>query len=285
MAVDKVPKSFYSKNIKMQFFAPLRFLRCKTVYIIGLLSVICAQAQVQPVWQIGKFDESPVEFAPKAGSAVEFHVGASTPAKDWPGSQETGETYKVIFSLDSVDGPYTLKIGALIDRPRVPALRIEINGHSGKFFLHPKLSYSRSDFSYAFDPHESQSTIDVDVPASFLKKGENTLSITCEDDPATVPGEQEIGGLSYDALSLEKAPAERKHGADVTTDVEPTIFYKQSANGLTEVVDAFVRFRAPWKAGTATLASGGKQYTAKLAGGEFGEERTSFDVPEWTGAV
>jgi hypothetical protein len=54
---------------------------------------------------------------------------------------------------------------------------------------------------------------------------------------------------------------------------------------LTEVVDVFIRFPNSWQAGTADLEIGGKHYTAKLSGGEFGEERVSFDVPEWTGTT
>ena len=39
-------------------------------------------------------------------------------------------------------------------------------------------------------------------------------------------------------------------------------------------------------AGAADLALGGKHYSAKLPGGwDFGEERVSFEVPEWTGTV
>src|SRR4051794_25273825 len=142
--------------------------------LAGVLPIISAQAQVQTVWQIGKFDESPVEFSRRPENSVTFRVGTSDPGKDWPESQETGQAYQILFSLDSVRGPYVLKIGTLVDQPRIPALRINLNGHSGKYYLHPKLSYSRSDFSYAFDPHESQSAVEVDIPASFVRRGENT---------------------------------------------------------------------------------------------------------------
>lgn len=162
----------------------------KSLWLLALVPMIPARAQVQTIWQVGKFDESPVEFSRHASDSVTFRTDSSDPAKDWPASQETGSTYRILFPLDSVGGPYVLKVAALIDQPRIPALQIGINGHSGKFFLHPKLSYSRSDFSYAFDPHESQSTVQIDIPATFLKKGENTLSIACVDDPPTSAGQR-----------------------------------------------------------------------------------------------
>ncbi len=155
-----------------------------------------AQSATQIVWQIGKFDQSPVEFLGRPSDAVTFRVGISDPAKDWPGRQRTGDAYKILFPLDSVAGHYSLKIAALIDRPRVPVFDINVNGHSGTFYLHPKLSYSRSDFSYAFDPHESQSALDIVVPSSFLKEGENAIVLTCIDQPATPAGDKEMAAES-----------------------------------------------------------------------------------------
>ncbi len=241
-----------------------------------------AQAQAQTVWQIGNFDQSPVEFSQKAESSVIF-----SPEKDkaasWPGHQLSGNSYQIIFALESIRGAYSLKIATLIDQPRVPALRIEVNGHSGTFFLHPKLSYARSDFSYAFDPHESQSALDINIPAAFLKPGDNRLTITCIDDPPTPSGEKEIGGISYDALSLQQDSSGSEPVTTVTA--EPTLFYRHTPAGLTEIVNALIRFAHPWKAGTADLELSGHHFTAKVPAGEFGEERISFDVPEWSGTV
>lgn len=253
---------------------------------VGILLPLVAECQGTTVWQIGKFDESPVEFSRSAQDSANFEVGKSDPGKDWPGRQQTGHSYRIEFSLHAVQGSYTLKIATLIDQPRVPALRVDVNGHAGIFFLHPKLSYSRSDFSYAFDPHESQSTVDAEIPASFLKQGQNTITVTCVDEPATPSGEKEIGGISYDALSLEQSAAEKATtGRRADIDVQPTVFYKQSAAGLTEVIDAFIRFARPWPASNVELNIGGHRYTANLAGGEFGEQRVSFDVPEWNGSA
>ena len=257
------------------------FSRLPVLLLLAGLAI--AQPESQKVWQIGKFDESPVEFSAHLTGAVKFRVGTSDPSKDWPRRQMTGQPYQVLFYLDEISGSYSLKIGALIDRPRVPALRIDVNGHSGNFYLHPKLSYSRSDFSYAFDPHESQSVLDIEVPASFLKQGENSITVTCTDDPTTPGGERELGGISYDALSLERSAA--KPDLVEKVDAEPTIFFRGSAGHLNEIVDVFVRFAHPWKPGNVDIELSGQHYRGNFTAGEFGEERVSLEVPEWTGTV
>ena len=110
----------------------------------------------------------PSSFFRGAKDSVSFRVSTTDP-KDWPGRQKTGQSYRILFPLESRSGSYWLRIATLIDQPRMPALKIEVNGHSGMFYLHPQLSYSRSDFSYAFDPHESQSTFKIDIPSIFLE--------------------------------------------------------------------------------------------------------------------
>jgi alpha-mannosidase len=253
--------------------------------VLAFVPVFSATAQRQTVWQIGKFDESPVEFSRAPEDNVTFEVGKDNADRGWPGRQTTGHPYRVLFALESPHGRYALKIAALIEKPRVPALQIDVNGHTGMFFLHPKLSYSRSDFAYAFDPHESQSTVEIDLPASFLKSGQNAITITCVDEPATPAGEEEIGGISYDALRLEQDSGRAAHEREAEVQVEPTILYRQTPAGLAEVVDAFMRFPRPWDAGHAALELNGQRYTADFPAGEFGELRLSFDVREWNGTV
>src|SRR4051812_49402188 len=102
--------------------------------LCGCLTVP-AVAQNRTVWQIGAFNDSPVDLAPRHEGPVRFEVNKSDAAKDWPRSQQTGQSYQIVFNLPSVERGYVMKIGALIDRPRVPAVRLEINGHSGIFFL------------------------------------------------------------------------------------------------------------------------------------------------------
>jgi alpha-mannosidase len=249
--------------------------------LLFLLAIPLASAQT--LWQIGKFDQSPVEFSSNPHGAVYFRTESSHAQNEWPAKQATGEVFKIAFAVAHPTGTYRLRIAALIDEPRVPALQIDVNGQAGKFYLHPKLSYSRSDFSYAFDPHESQSSLDIEVPASMLKDGENVLSITCVDDPATPSTEKELGGISYDALSFEQQAGAPTKTAQMRA--EPTIFFRGTDGQLTEVVDAFLRFAKPWNAGEADLEVNGKHFRANYPAGKFGEVRMSFDVPEWSGAI
>ena len=253
--------------------------------LLGSVFLLPAFAAAQTVWQIGTFDQSPVEFSTQITKPVDYQIGKSTAANDWPSRQQTGQTLRVAFALPSVTGSYLLKVGTLIDRPRVPALQIEINGHAGTFFLHPKLSYSRSDFAFAFDPHESQSPIQIEVPSRFLKAGNNSLTISCVDDPATATGAEELGGISYDALSLEQSNAGKEHATPPSLSAEPTIFFHNTEAGTTEVVDVFFRALGQTKAAPITLDIGGKQFKAAAQPSEFGEQKFSFDVPEWQGTA
>ncbi len=243
-------------------------------------------AQTRTVWEIGKFDESAFEFSSLPIPNVAFTVGKSSPKQDWPQSQRPGTHSKIAFSLDAVKGTYRLRVTALTEpfQPRVPAFQIAVNGHSGVFFLHPKLSYSRSGFAFSFDPHEWSSTISVPVPANFLQAGENTISLSCVDEPVN-PHAEVISGISYDALSFEQDQSAKDNPKNITAVVEPTIFYRENSGQLEEVVDAFLCFEGTVKAGKADLEVNGKQYSQPIASAEFGEQRISFAVAEWQGTA
>src|SRR5262249_2161269 len=101
------------------------FSRLPALFVLAGLAT--AQPESQKVWRRGKFDESPVEFAAHLTGGVKFRVGTSDRSKDWPSRQMTDQPYQILFSLDEISGSYSLKIGALIDQPRVPALRIDVN--------------------------------------------------------------------------------------------------------------------------------------------------------------
>lgn len=245
-----------------------------------------AAASAQTIWQIGKFDRSPLEFSSAAPNELSYAVGKSDWKTEWPGRQGIRHPYKVTFPLKSLQGVYVLKLSTLIEQPRVPVLQIDVNGHSGMFYLHPKLSYYPGDFTFAFDPHESESTLEIEIPPSFLKQGENTLAITCLDDPPAQTDKQRFSGITYDALSLEQRSSQKYSTANVSAEAQPTVFYRRGEAGLAEIVDVFIRSNGRVPAGAADLAIEGKHYSAKLQGGrDFGEERVSFEVPEWAGTV
>lgn len=242
------------------------------------------QAETKIIWQIGKFDQSPVEFSPSAVGPVSYVEGKSDWKTAWPRSEPASQSYQILFNLEPSQHTYTLNIGLLIERPRVPTMKISINGHSGTFYLHPKLSYSRSDFTFAFDPHESQAELHIDLPAAFLKYGQNSISITAVDEPVSTAEEQKESGITFDALSLEEDTSRTSRQPDIQAETQPTIFYRQTSNGLVEIVDAFIRLGNPSKAGIARLEIAAQKYDAPLSASEgFGEQRVAFDVPEWTG--
>jgi alpha-mannosidase len=256
--------------------------------LLGIMSIwsIDAKAGTTNIWQIGKFDQSPVEFLSPLKDSVTYRAGQGNWRSDWPRSQGVGHPYTILFAIDSIQGLYTFRISTLIERPRVPVLRIEVNSHRGTFYLHPKLSYSRSDFSYAFDPHESQSEVAIAIPGPFLRVGQNAITITCIDDPASTPEEQKASGITFDALSLEQDSSREQELADISAELEPTIFYREVNGGLVEIVDAFIRTNRPARGGIAELQVEGKRYPAKLSDfTNFGEQRVSFELPEWDGTI
>ena len=244
--------------------------------------------EVRTVWQIGTFDRSPLEFSRGAAdSAITFDV-KSDGKTQWPARQGIGHAYNIDFSLESLAGTYTLKIATLIERPRVPRFDISVNGHTGSFYLHPRLSYHPGDFSYAFDPHEADAGLEIEIPPSFLKNGSNIISVAVADDPpAQAESEsRRASGITYDALSLTQDSSAKYTYRSVEPQLVPTIFFRQTAAGLVEVLDGFLKSNSPLKAGDAELEIEGKRYRANLAGGkEFGEERVSFEIPAWEGTV
>lgn len=131
----------------------------------GWLSIIIlclcpsANASSSVLWQIGKFDDSSSEFAHagrwlQAGRVV-YVVGKSTPGKDWPFFQPGSANGKdgdrphpceIAFNLDGTPrGLYTLKVGLLVENPRLSRLEVEVNGHPALFYQHPQLNYAGGD--------------------------------------------------------------------------------------------------------------------------------------------
>ncbi|HEY1216578.1 MAG TPA: hypothetical protein VGE93_23375, partial [Bryobacteraceae bacterium] len=111
----------------------------------------------------------------------------------------------------------------------------------------------------------------------------NTITITCVDNPVSPEDQDRFSGIGYDALSFDQDTS-GKQTASITAEAAPTVFFKHQANGLAEIVDTFIRSNSPLKPGTAELLLNGARYKQQLpAGHDFGEERVSFEIPEWTG--
>ncbi len=244
-----------------------------------------AQAETKNVWQIGKFDQSPLEFSATAQDSVTFEVGQSDWKKDWPATQGVKHPYLIQFSLAQVKGKYTLRISTLGEQPRVPVLHIDVNGHQGKFYFHPELTYFPGDSSFAYHPNYSKGLVEAVIPDAFLKGGENSITITCIDEPASTPEEEQFSGVTYDAIALEQDSEQTSGVSETTAKIIPTVFYKQNGTGLAETVDAFVDAGGSLKSGSADLEFQGKHYQANVPSQAFGEQRLSFVIPEWTGTL
>ena len=266
------------------------------------------QADGRVLWRIGTFNASSGEFRsqdidyadPKSDPV--YVVGKSS-EHDWlrfqpgPANGMTGgrlHPFTIQFNLaEPPKGLYRLKLAVLYETPRLSHLRVEVNGHAGLFYFHPKLEYSAGDWEGTFVPQTSIDSKVVEIPAQWMKAGQNTIVLTALDDPAEkqnslgaiAPGHT---GLVYDALEMLNDPAGRYDRYAFTAMIEPTIFYRKSADGLHEVVDVFAQFSSLPSKGTLVFALAEKQWRQEFSAGEheeFGEKRIEFSVPEWTGAL
>ncbi len=274
------------------------------MFLIVAAMAFCqhAAAASQVVWKIGKFDKSSVEFtmqlppAPKPGIApakadLVYTVGKSKAETDWPAMQagsSIGQAgfrphpYAIKFDLPSAPrGLYTLKVGLLVESPRVSRLEVEINGHRALYFQHPLLDYSGGDTVSVFLPNYSYNTITAELPTQFLRQGSNELVLKANDHPAD-RDDFTLSGLVYDALELDQDAEAKFSPNDLSVQTVPTIFYTQKDNALNELVDVYVHHNSPCSGGQVDLTLGKGEYSAKLdSGWDFGEQMVEFAVAEF----
>jgi hypothetical protein len=281
------------------------------LWALALTFVIGQPAPASPgevtVWQIGVFDQSSEEFGPSfeiiptRGPRPDpiFRVGQSDGKKDWPGFQpgsanpDAGSRphpFTVVFALDQPPrGLYKLTVSALLYRPHRPDLQVEVNGKKGLFYLRPRLTYERGDFSVLFLPHFSHQQLEIELPADYFKQGENRLSLTAADhpfDPNHPAAETDSGpsGLHYDALSLAQLSDAKFSSTEIRASLTPTVFYRPREGGLAEVVEAIVRLNRKAPNARVTLEINSDRYTATQSGAnDFGEQAVEFEIPEWSG--
>ena len=276
----------------------------------GLCAALAAQPSAHPdgsaspasaksagvVFKIGTFDRSSAEFAGGSpANPVRFVAGQDNPATAWYASQPAASTSaghppdaasaprEIVFSLAASRAKtYRLHVSFLIESASVPALRVTINGKSGRFYLHPKLDLNMGDDIAAFDPEYSHADLVFDFPGSDLHAGSNTVSLQAVEEAAqSVPDAR----LTYDAIELDPLPnaGSAQPASAQTAQIVPTIFYQQQANQLNEILDVFVTSSAPFHSGEVALAIGGKTYRQHLASHQdFGDEKLEFAVPEFT---
>jgi alpha-mannosidase len=259
------------------------------------------------IWRIGTLDYSSNEFRSQGIDYSDpkqdplYHVGQSKDSEDWwrfqpgPANGMTGgreHPFTVLFDLKQPpSGVYRLTIAVLYETPRLSYLQLNLNGHSGHFYFHPRLDYRAGDWEGTFVPQTSWDKKTIELPQEWFRQGENRLVLTALDDPPQV--ETSLGsiapghtGLVYDALELEQNPDARYNASRIEPIVVPSIFYRQAGDVLKEVVEVYASFAHMPPRCEAELSVEGKAFHVTFASTEeFGEERLEFQVPEWTGTV
>jgi hypothetical protein len=237
-------------------------------------------AQERVIWRIGTFDHASGEFRTKSDDYSHpkfdpvYRVGQSKDSEDWqrfqpgPANGMAGgreHPFTILFDLqDAATGVFRLKIAILYETPRLSHLRVDLNGHSGIFYFHPKLDYTAGDWEGTFVPQTSTDSKTIDLPAEWLRQSGNRLVLTALDDPSTIEnslGSIALGhsGLVYDALELTQDAAATYAHDSIAAHVRPSIFYRTSSAGLSEVVEvdaSFATMPAEW---LATLKIGDKE--------------------------
>jgi alpha-mannosidase len=257
------------------------------------LSVYVAAQGAGAVWKIGDFDNAQEELGPASSASKVFVVGTSR-ARDWPGAQQAvvashadaAAAHKIQFDLADVSrSVYRLRLGLLYKTARAPVVQVNVNGHEGRFYQ-PLETYKEGNSEGAILPQYSTGAVEVDVPAEFLRRGRNEISLLAVADPLStaLPGGEttDLDVLAYDALEFSALKGEAAAPGVTGATVAPTVFYKREGDKLREVVSVLVRWRGLAPRGSVTLALPGWSDTQTLdAGREFGEQRLEFDAPEF----
>jgi alpha-mannosidase len=270
-------------------------------FLLTCCWITSASGVEKVVWQLGKQDDSvhefrPYTFVPGSGTpGVTLDVAAA--AKSWPAFQPGSgngnlggvpHPFTLIFTLpESPQGVFYLNLDLLFRQPRIPALRVEINGHAGNFYFYPKASPNLGDEDGAFNPIHSSEQRRIALAARYFRAGENRLTLTCLDEPATVTRHITAGGpgdsgLYYDALSLTHDTQTVEDGRP-SISLEPTVLYRQTPQGLVEDCWLTVRYPDSWRGGRVQVTRGTFRTeieTRKAA--EFGEARYSIQIPDGT---
>jgi alpha-mannosidase len=274
--------------------------------VLGMTGV-SGFAQDKVIWRIGTFDHASGEFRAKSDDYSNpqfdpvYRVGKSKDGEDWqrfqPGTANgmaggREHPFTILFDLhDPATGVFRLKIAVLYETPRLSHLRVDLNGHSGVFYFHPQLDYGAGDWEGTFVPQTSTDSKTIDLPAEWLRQSGNRLVLTALDTPSAVEnslGSIALGhtGLVYDALELtQDAAATYAHDTVIIgAQVRPTIFYRSSSAGLSEVVEVDASFAAMPAEWLAALKVGDKEYQQQVkTSGAFGESQLEFDITEWQG--
>jgi len=256
------------------------------------------------IWQIGKFDNSSDEFLNGNSKRMQqenlgakcdivYNVAESNAKINWPAylpawrnnTKENNKcNYKIIFNIKgNPEGTFILRSGfthinlmssgldAVVRRLSI--LQININGHTGRAYQHPK-------YKNGSQKNDWENIVEIMIPTNSLRSGENILSLSAINEPA----EKNIdnnSGIYFDALELIQNPKIEFKRDEVKVKVKPTIFYKNRKDNLYELVDLFLTSYSGEKE-EVSLRLGSKIIDTTLVSSQsFGEQKIEFEVPEF----
>ncbi|HEX5425104.1 MAG TPA: polysaccharide lyase family protein [Candidatus Acidoferrales bacterium] len=265
---------------------------CRGMIRATLLScAVCCLAigaRGQTIWQIGTFNHSSVEFNhdlrfDNPNLHVVYTIGTSKPS-DWPAYQPGSRVpeakdrtfpYEIEFTLPQrPTNGYVLEIGLVFNNPRYPNLLVDVNGKQGLYYVQRHVSYYPGDGGVD-SPIYGEGKLEIDLPAALFNAGQNMLTLTGTDDPASPEG---MSYFIYDALRLSAEPASSAQSG-FSANVEPTIYYEKKTDELYE--DTYVTATLPEKIrrGSVELLVGRQHFQAALSSTNgFGQQRFKFAV-------
>lgn len=264
----------------------------------------------EPVWQIGAADLYDNYRQPSALDPVRWQVGGPHPPQRWPlfhaseADPEGGyrpHPYVIKFELRGTAEPaYSLHIDYLVIAPRLGHLEIEINGHCGRFYLRPAPATGSALKLHAalHTTLYGEGELVATFPGAWLQAGTNRLTLTCWDGAALaqVTNPEKIkrldrmatgAGFIYQGLSLH-ALADEPPALGLVR-IEPTVFYRQTADGLVEQCELMASFNRPvpaqqWHLDLSTSA-GHEEVVLAVPAVQFGEVRQAFEITDGEGPV
>lgn len=162
----------------------------------------------------------------------------------------------------------------MIEHASLPALRVNINGHYGTFYLNPKRDSHIGDGGAVSFPSFSRALVSFEVPGRFLETGDNAISFAAipGGDGADVPD----AGFNYDAIAMFEGPLPGSGANEIS--VQPTVFFKRQQGRLVEGVDVILRHgELPLR--KATLTINGRAVMLESDGSQWGEQKERFYLP------
>lgn len=231
----------------------------------------------------------------------EFVVGVSDPSSDWPrlhpGPLDAGSGFQNHSAVVVFEAPHgadqrwhVLELHALASNGPCPDLRVDINNHVALVLPLP----SREDRAHAPNPPSPIAGI-VDrtlaIPPGCVREGRNRLVLTtvAEEDPEAVEltrgHRPEVGmwfgsALTWTGLAFRTA----ENPPMPVVELVPTPLFVDGAHGrVDELVDLLVIGASNLRPARGTVTLAGYKVELDLGGYEFGDARSRFAVPEWSG--